>query len=84
MPYGPIVDGEGTAKYSVQFYTTQNEGSAFVDLVLSAELPGDFGYDELFQEILDRLSDIPGLTVPGQASKSWLNYEVVTPTPDPE
>lgn len=84
MPYSEIVSDEGRAQYKGSFYTTQNGGSAFITFALEVEtFGGTYGYDELFQEIVDRLASIPGLDPTNRsASKVWSSARTVTPTPD--
>jgi hypothetical protein len=83
MPYGPVVSDEDRARYTIQFYTTQNDGVAYLDITLAGEMAGEFGYDELFQEVVDKVASIPSLILLSGVggTKSWDNRQSITPTP---
>lgn len=83
MPYSETTSDEDRARYAATFQTEQGEGLyTFITVKLEPESPGITGNDELFQEVLDLLVTIPGLTLSGPGTKNWGQYQTVTLTPD--
>jgi hypothetical protein len=83
MPYGETTSDEDRARYTATFQTEQGEGLyTFITVKLEPESYGITGSDELFQEIMDKVSTVPGLTLSSPGAKTWSDYQTVTLTPD--
>lgn len=83
MPYGETISSEDRAKYSASFVAVQGEFLyTFLTVNLEPESGGITGSDDLFQEIIDLLATIPGLTLQTAGRKAWSDHQDVTLTPD--